>query len=466
MKKPQIEDIVPPSEKRSIRDIELPSRRKKLPPIPTSPQSSTPRLPLREQAKERMASGNSFLKTPVQKPQYPTENISPDLPNPAIPSTDSIHSYSKRITRIASFGGFIVAIVLVYFLYLFLNVGALITVTQKTEDVGLKNSFSAKKNPQAGDLAFTVLTLEDTDKKSVPSTGEKVIERRASGKVVIFNKTSKSQRLVRNTRLETGDNLIFRIDNSVVVPAQKGTTPGSVEVVANADTAGEGYNIGLADFTIPGFKGDPRYSTIYGRSKTEMQGGMKGTIKTASAHDLEAGQADLKTSLKSKLVNKAKEQVPAGFLLYDGAVYTTYTLLSKPEDTEISMKASLHAILFKKDELAMFIAKNTLPDYKGAPLTSLNLQNLTFSPDSLETAPWNSGNLPFTLSGTTTLTWLYDSEKLKKDLSGVPQNKVNEIFKNYEGIKKAEVSIRPAWKSTLPEDSEKIDIINSDIIIR
>jgi hypothetical protein len=480
LRKKLIEDIVPPNPKRTVRDVNLPSRGNRLPPtslkkvepapVPPKPLSAeTPRIKTELTYTSYPSETKNFQKseeTPPPLKEVRKESEYTSFRNPRIPSTESVSTYSKKITRIASIGGFAVAIALVYFLYLFLHVGAVITITPKTKDIGIKATYAAKKNPQPGDLAFNVLSLEETGDKTIPSTGEKTVERRATGSVVIFNKTSKSQALVKNTRLETDDNLIFRIDNSVVVPAQKGSTPGSVEVTVSAYSAGEDYNIPLSDFTIPGFKGDPRFNTIFGRSKTPMTGGMKGTIKTASQSDLEAGQTELKATLKAKLLSKAKEQVPAGFILYDNAVYITYTMLSKPDDTDISIKGSMHGILFKKDELATFLAKNNIPDYNGDPVTSINLQNLSFSPDSLETAPWNSGNLPFTLQGTTTITWLYDNEKLVKDLAGVPQSKVNEIFKNYAGIEKAEVSIRPAWKSSLPEDSSKIEIVNSGSLLK
>ena len=63
------------------------------------------------------------------------------------------------------------------------------------------------------------------------------------------------------------------------------TVPGSTETAVSADEAGKEYNIGKTDFTIPGFKGDARYSKFYARSKTDMEGGFIGTIYSLSDED-------------------------------------------------------------------------------------------------------------------------------------------------------------------------------------
>lgn len=451
MSKKPIQDVIPPSEKRSIRNIKLPER------PATEKVTLTSSEVVRTNTPSRMQTGE--VSKNLGKEGAPSINKE----FLTIPSVSS-GGRSSRMFKVAVMGGFLVAAALVYLGYLFLHVGAVVNITPKTKEVSVRGLYSAKKNPKPQDLAFEVISLEEENSKTVPSTGEKKVETRATGKVIIYNDYStQSQRLVKNTRLQTAEGLVFRIDSSVVVPGQSKkdgkTVPGSIETSVSADTAGDEYNISLSDFTIPGFKGDPRYEKFYARSKTSMSGGFKGTIKTASTKDLSAAKEELSVSLKESLVQKAKEQIPNGFILYDSAIYVTYESLSQKDTNEVKLKASLHGIIFNKDNLASFISRQTITSFNNEAVTSENLNNLEFKPDSLEIAPWQTGNLPFSLNGTTTILWLIDKEKMQKDLTGVAKNEVETVFRSYPGIERAQVELSPAWKSTLPEESDKIEIV-------
>lgn len=78
-----------------------------------------------------------------------------------------------------------------------------------------------------------------------PIVNENVLAR---GTVKIFNKYSKSQTLVRTTRLLTPDNKLYRIDSQVVIPAG-----GEVTVNVYADKTGNEFVLsGPQKYTIPG----------------------------------------------------------------------------------------------------------------------------------------------------------------------------------------------------------------------
>jgi hypothetical protein len=48
---------------------------------------------------------------------------------------------------------------------------------------------------------------------------------------------------------------------------------------------------------------------------------------------------------------------------------------------------------------------------------------------------------------------------LQKDLAGIPKDKKDEIFKMHPGIEEATPNLQPIWKSTFPEDPQKIKIL-------
>ena len=81
------------------------------------------------------------------------------------------------------------------------------------------------------------------------------------------------------------------------------TVPGSKEVDVVADKAGAEYNIGLTDFTIPGFKGSPKFETVFARSKTEMTGGYVGNSQIVTKNAVDIAVAELVVEANKNLKN-------------------------------------------------------------------------------------------------------------------------------------------------------------------
>jgi hypothetical protein len=151
---------------------------------------------------------------------------------------------------------------------------ATLTITPKNQIVALNDTYNIILDKSVTGLHYQVMTIKKELSKTLETDGEEYVERKATGKAILYNNYSTSkQRLINNTRLDTKDGLTYRIRQSVEVPGIKTIagvkTPGSVEVEIIADMPGDKYNMKLSDlkgdFTIPGFKGDPRYSLFYGR---------------------------------------------------------------------------------------------------------------------------------------------------------------------------------------------------------
>lgn len=343
------------------------------------------------------------------------------------------------------------------------RVHATVTVLEKEKDISIDGSFLAKKDAKEGELPFETVSASKENSKTVPATGEKQVETRSSGTIIIYNNYSNAtQRLIKNTRFETTDGRIYRIDQSVTVPGKDKDTgaPGQVETLVYADSAGEAYNIGLSDFTIPGFKGDPRYSKFFARSKTTMTGGFIGKIKTASSEDLKKAKQELETTLRDEVTKAIEGQVPEGFVLFKSALYINLETLSPPDSNELKEKATAYGVLFNEKKLASSIALATIADYDKSEILAKDLQNILFTPIPPDAKPWQTGVVSFSLKGTTTLVWLFDQEKLKNDLVGQPKEKarIATILEAYPSIDHAEVVVRPFWRSTLPTKVEDITI--------
>lgn len=374
--------------------------------------------------------------------------------------------------------GLILGIVLISFLFSIFFGGAEVTVHPKEDSLTVSGQFHAvASNPKQGELQYDLMTLESLLTKTVPATGSEQAEVKASGQIIIYNDFNTSpQRLIRNTRFETPEGLIYRIDKSVVVPGQTTeggkTVPGSIEVTVYADEPGDSYNIGLTDFTIPGFKGAPQFEHFYAQSKTPMTGGFEGERLVVEDSVLQSEREKLHQDLKDELMSQVPDQLPDGFASFDSGIFIVYsseTPAEKGNDLEIREKAVLYDVLFNEDDLAKYLAVNTLASFDGSQNVSFkDGADLKLTPlppaDDEPIEPWKTGEFNFNMSGNADIVWQFDQDKLKEDLVGRNKEAIHTILSGYPSIDEAEVVIRPFWKGTFPEDTKdiKINIVTSE----
>ena len=319
---------------------------------------------------------------------------------------------------------------------------------------------------------FHFISFVDTKSETVTPTIDKKIENKASGQVIIYNAYSKNpQKLISNTRLESVDHKIFRIQQPVVVPgativAGKVTQPGAVEVTVYADVAGPDYNIGLGDFTIPGFKGDPRYSKFTARSKSDspISGGFIGTVKVPSDADIKAAEDDIKLSMKTTSVEKARALIPSGMSFFPGSTIIKFE--DVPQDysagsvTSIAVKATVSVFFFDTASLTQEIAQNALADYKGNPLLIPNMTALTFTfNDPVDNVTLSDlTQIHFHLTGDPVFIGSIDVPGMQSLLAGKAKSDFGQIIAGQVNVAKADATIRPMWKTAFPTDPSKITI--------
>lgn len=365
------------------------------------------------------------------------------------------------------------------FLYGLFFHSAVLVITPKHADVAFTNQeFIAGETQTAENdpLAFQLMTLSEEASADLTATGEKNVTNKSSGKIVIYNDFGpQPQPLIKNTRFQTPDGKIYRIRNSIVIPGQKVADgkkiPGSFEVDVYADAAGAEYNIELVDFTIPGFKGSPRYEKFYARSKTPMTGGASGLMKVVSPADIQKAKDMLTVELKEKLSAQVAAQKPKGTVLYKDAVFYSFTdsmdndTTTKSADdksVKLIMKGSLTAVLFNAEDLSKHIMKVSVTPVD----VSLNDRILITDIEALGFAPKNVGGIPvkegdifsFTLNGAASAVWQVDTAALAGKLAGLKKADYKNVFAEFPGIEKANAHIRPFWKTKFPSDAAKIRV--------
>ncbi|MCX6757930.1 MAG: hypothetical protein NTZ44_03575 [Candidatus Nomurabacteria bacterium] len=357
----------------------------------------------------------------------------------------------------------IISIIFLIFAISFLFSRADITINPTEKDFNLDSSFSATKESTNDSLSFNMVILSGEESKILTANGIQDTLVNAKGKVVIYNTMPKDQPLLIDTRLEGSNGKMYKTDKATIVPSVlKDGTPGQVEVGIYATEAGVEYNSTPLDFKIFGFKSSPKYTKIYGRSNGDISGGFKGQTPIVSDTDKTSASSDLKTNLQTKLFKQATDQLPDGFMIFkDGILLNTEpeTLVTSDNGATLSLKGTLYGFVFKKENLANKITKNLIPDFDDSSIYIPNINDLTFSLTSNDgTSYGDAENITFTLTGKPKIVWMVDTENLLQNLAGSNKVDFNNILSKYPNITSADLSLKPAWKSSFPEKIKDIHI--------
>ncbi|KKT00935.1 MAG: hypothetical protein UW07_C0003G0011 [Candidatus Nomurabacteria bacterium GW2011_GWF2_43_8] len=354
-----------------------------------------------------------------------------------------------------------------FFALSFLFSKAEVLVDPKAQDVSLNENLSASKDSSDNGLFFDLVVISGEESKSVPASGEKDVTEKATGTVVIYNAfSSSSQTLSIDTRLEGSNGKIYKTQAKTVVPGKSSSgTPGSVEVKIYGAEAGPEYNSEPLDFKILGFKGTSKYDKFYGRSKGAIAGGFKGRIPDVPETEKTAAVAELKTALQAKLLQKATDQIPSGFVLFKDAVFLNIDDTNIPLDAEnnnliITLKGTLYGLLFNEQKLTKKIAEKNVERYDGNEVFIPNIKELVFMLSNKDSSSFdNIRSVSFNLSGPAKIVWKLDADKFAGDLLGKPKKDFNQILSQYTNIDSATLTLSPLWARSIPNQAEDVSVI-------
>lgn len=342
-----------------------------------------------------------------------------------------------------------------------------VTVTARTTAISFTpgatiSAVRAAEGEADGVLSYTVQTITAEEGAPVASSGTEHVEEKASGRITVFNTYSTSpMKLIKNTRFESPQGLIFRVPADVVVPGKTSRGPGSVTVSVIADKTGDAYNIGATTkFTVPGLKGTKEYDGVYASSDAPMTGGFSGERASVAPADMQATQSELRARLQKTIQEDvAKLSTDSVFVVADTAriTYTQGTQTPGEKGTvTIREQASLDVALFPAHAFASAAARSAGIDVGDSP--TLFASNSDFSALQSGSATTTNGMLTLSIAGSGTITWVVDGDALAAALAGKNKDAFQTIIKNFLGIEKATANVMPPWASTFPADASNITV--------
>ncbi len=386
------------------------------------------------------------------------------------PRTRNVSDSRKRRRKTLLGIGVVIVVVVAGFGVSSLLRGVEVRVYPKFEDVNIDATFTSAAEPEAGQLGHELLTLEETAQRTTTASGEEEVSEQAEGTIIIYNEYSTSpQRLIKNTRFESPEGLIFKIPESVEVPGytenESGEiVPGTLTTEVFAESPGEQYNIGPTRFSIPGLEGTDQYEAMYATSDTSFSGGYEGPRFIVAEDTLANIRTELRDELRQRLLERLPNERPAGFELFENAV--TFSFESLPHTREsgeavlVRERARLMIPLFKDEEFAAYIAENTVAGYESRPVRIEDTSDITFTYPSTSTSPSaGEGEVTFLLRGDARLVWTFDKEQLRSDLAGKQKTALPSVLSGYPAIVRAEATIRPFWKQSFPGEPDSIEIV-------
>ena len=376
----------------------------------------------------------------------------------------------RRATRLWIWAAASLAVLLIAALLVFVFSSTTITVTPKSRTATLTSATLVARqvvnalDATPGTLAYTVETFDLEDSEVVAAQGTTYVETKSSGSITVYNAYSATPvRLVKTTRFESPDGLIFRALSDIVVPGKAGSTPGQVNVTVAADQPGEKYNIGpTTKFTLPGLKSTaPMYAGVYAKSSEAFSGGFAGEQPGTAPGALDSAVAAVRTRLEAKaheaVLGRAKDDVS----VFPDLIRITYESL--PNTTEagssvrIHQKAHVTVPVFPSAAFAQSIAQSAFTDADNMPVTLEPLTDFSvrFASSSIEGQP---SILNLTVSGSALVIWEVDTEALAKALEGKDNSAFQGIVNGFSGVQEAHARIAPFWKNSFPDKASDIKI--------
>jgi hypothetical protein len=326
---------------------------------------------------------------------------------------------------------------------------------QEVREASLNVGSSGEGGSLQGVIAQT--EVEQTKTFNASAAGEK--EDKASGTVTITNTTSGAQTLIATTRLLSPQNVLFRLRETVNVPARGRLA--NVAVVA--DKPGEGSEIGPSKFTFPGLRANLQ-DKIYAESSEPMRRAEKPGNKVTNL-DLEQARKTLGEALIPQALSKLREQLPSGQRSWQ-VVYvsdTTQGSSSVPAGTaktsfSYTLKAKVTAVFYDPTALNTRLLSQLQTDTSsGRKIVDIEDQSLAVSLDSVG-SDLKTATLKVKLLAQETVTDP-DLAFSKTALIGRTPAEVKNYFSNVPGVTNATVELSPFWVKTVPTMESHITIV-------
>ena len=351
-------------------------------------------------------------------------------------------------------GGIIVSVLGLFALHIFFA-SAAIEVQPESRELEIRTKITEEAIPiQIFRVTREALNLFE-------ATGKEDRAVKARGIIRVYNEYSDSvQTLVPNTRFISKEGKLFRSIHRLSIPGK-----GYADVEVVAAEAGEEYNIGPSNFSLPGLAGSALYTSVYGTSAESMTGGSVQTVSIVTKEDIAAAQEKLVAFLSEKAKEELLKQIPEDIILLPESlaveVLDNFSLIKEGSELDkFSYTVKVQASAFGIPEIASEIfARKLLSDEMN---DEERIDNLSFLVAyQVESSSEKTESISLTANISSRVYHVLDLVELRLRLKGASLDRAAALLSEYPHLVSAQVSLWPFWMNTIPEDIEKIQVSSS-----
>lgn len=295
------------------------------------------------------------------------------------------------------------------------------------------------------------LSKETTIEKEFSSSGKEKREEKARGIIRVFNEYHLSQTLVARTRFLSPEGKLFYLLEQVYIP------PGqSLDVEVEAAEPGPEYNIGPTTFSLPGLVGSPRYTFVYGKSFSPMEGGASFEVRIITEEDLNKAEETLLGEISIKLKEQIlQEQSNELILLKDSLKIET---LEKSASGEVSeekerfsyrLRARIKGIAIRKSDVEEYCYHLALSQFQEQRIIKISQCEIISSSTDQET---DTGKLVLKIKAKAF--FVLPEALLKQSLEGKSLEEAEKILEEEPIIRAYRLKVFPFWLKNIPSNIE------------
>lgn len=358
---------------------------------------------------------------------------------------------------------------------------ATITITSATQPVSINTDITAIKGGTTNNIedqtfALKTNTIDKSDSKKVPATGERNDGSKASGTITVYNCDYSDGFTIPAGSVFTtgfsGGTASFVSTEAVSVPKFTGqstncekpsyTGAGKATVNVNATQPGASYNLSSGrTYSVAGISDTAKVSAIGGA----MGGGQDKMTKIIAQDDCDKAKTDVQNSLSG---GDYQKQLTAEFEK-EGIITSTDTFSAKTVNiscipsvgtaaTEVTAKADMQYTMSGVDSKALneLITKLALAK-TGAGQTVADTGLSSGKLDVKQTKA--NGDIFFTVNTTAEVGLKQDPVAIADSVKGKNARQTSDIIKSINGVKDVKVDYSPFWVSKTPTNTKKIKIV-------
>ncbi len=289
------------------------------------------------------------------------------------------------------------------------------------------------------------------------ATGSQILNGNTIGKVTLFNKRPEAQTLVKTTRLLSKDNVLLRLTNQVVIPAN-----GQIEADVYADNPNSFQEMAPTSFIIPGLW-EGIQDKVYAQNKSALKS--TGTaVKVVKDVDITRVEEELTNKLYDQAIEQFKKQAPdqnfVTFVVSKKVIEKQVVPAAETvqDKVKVSLKVSVALVAINQNEIVNKAGerlKGVVPT--GYDLMNLDVDKFVYTVQAFDEQK-KTANVKVHVIGEAVVK--ADNEIFNKDkIAGLSPKGVELYLSNFEEVEAVSVELSPFWVKKVPGLRDHIEIV-------